>query len=118
MLRHVQRRWLGGTIVGLGVAAGAVALGLALWPLHSNGLRGNAIAPRYSTYVGFYSLTPLPAHPTKADLRRAGVTLPRDRVANRRRDAGTLAAVGILVTIGLTAYRNAGRRGEIGSLDP
>lgn len=95
MLRHVQRRLMVRTMVGLGVAAVAVALTLVLWPLHSNGLRGNAIAPRYSTYIGFYSLTPLPAHPTKADLRRAGITLPRDRVANVRRDAGTLAAVGL-----------------------
>jgi hypothetical protein len=55
--------------------------------MHSDGLRGNAIAPRYSTYVGFYSLAPLPAHPTTADFRRAGITLPRDRVANGRRDA-------------------------------
>jgi hypothetical protein len=109
MLRHVQRRWLGRTLVGLGAAAVAVALTLALWPLHSNGLRGNAIAPRYSTYIGFYSYTPLPAHPTEADFRRAGITLPRDRVANRRRDAGVVTAVGIIVTgIGLTMHRSAG----------
>ena len=111
MLRHVQLRWLGRSMVGVGVAAIAVALTLALWPLHSNGLRGNAIAPRYSTSIGFYSLTPLPAHPTKADLRRAGITLPRDRVANRRRNAETLATVGVIVTgIGLTVYRIGGRR--------
>jgi hypothetical protein len=114
MLGAVQRRWLEVTTVGCAVAVLAVALVLALWPLHSNGLRGDAIAPRYSRYVGFYSYAPLPAHPTEADFRRAGITLPRDRVANRRRDAGTLAAVGILVIgIGVTLHLHAGRRQQL-----
>jgi hypothetical protein len=52
----------------------------------------------------------LPAHPTKADFRRAGITLPRDRVADLRRDAGIVAAAGIIVIgVGLTLNRNAAR---------
>jgi hypothetical protein len=111
MLRPVQRRWLDLTTVGVGVTALAVALALALLPLHGDGLGGNAIAPRYSKYVGFYSYAPLPSHPTKADFRSAGITLPRDRVADRRRDAETLAAVGILVVgIGVTLVRRTRQR--------
>jgi hypothetical protein len=112
MLRHVQRQRLDVTTTCFGVAVLAIAVALALWPLHSNGLRGNTIAPQYSRYVGFTSYVPLAAQPTTADLRRAGITLPRDVVAKRRHDAETLAAVGILITgLGLAMHRNAGRRG-------
>jgi hypothetical protein len=110
MLRHVQRRWLDLTTIVLGVWALAIAVALAVWPLHGNGLSGNAVSPTYSKYVGFYSYTPLPPNPTKADLRRAGITLPQDVINARRRDAETLGAVGILLTgLGLSLRHNAVR---------
>jgi hypothetical protein len=110
MLARVQRRWLDLTTITFGVVALVVALALTLWPLHGNGVSGNILAPRYSKDVFFSSYTPLPAHPTKAELRQAGITLPRDVVNGRREDAETLAITGVFVVgLGLALRRNARR---------
>jgi len=76
-----------------GVVAGLV---IALWPLHANGVTGNALVPRYHDF-GWYAYQPMPEHVTVAELRRAGVRVPQDVVEQRRRLAASLAAAGLIL---------------------
>jgi hypothetical protein len=82
----------------LGVVA---ALVLGLWPLRGPGIHGSAITPHLSHEFGFYtySTVPLPEHPTNAQLRAAGLVLPQDRLATRRRETATTAAVSLIVLV-------------------
>jgi len=92
--------------VGLLAFVGAVAV--VLWPLHANGVRGSALAPRYhGFYVGVADFAPLPAHPTKSYLRRHGVRLPEDVVADRRR------AAAVVLVAGLAAATAVGASGAV-----
>jgi hypothetical protein len=89
---------LGRVLIGAGLAILAAAVVLALWPMHGNGLGGNAARPRYSAF-GWYAYGPLPVHPTLADLRHAGVTIPQDVVAARRLLVASIATAGVVVTV-------------------
>lgn len=81
-------------VLGCGIAAIAVALGLMAAPIRAQGVSGNAIAPQYSGF-GWFSYEPLPEHPTIKDLRSAGVRVPQDAVAERRWEAAIIAAAGV-----------------------
>jgi len=95
---------------GLGGVAGAV--GLLLWPLNSEGIGGNAITPHYRDF-GWFSYAPLPDHPSRDDLRRAGVTVPDDAVAERRRDAAVAAGLGMIgLAVGIPFRRRAHDQGQ------
>jgi hypothetical protein len=95
----------GRLVAVLGVATAVAGVVLVLWPLHADGLRGNALLPRYSGF-GWYSYTPMPARVTMTDLRRAGVRTPYDVVDERRRLAGGIVAGG-LVLAGAVAVASA-----------
>jgi hypothetical protein len=79
------------------IALGLVAAGLTLflWPIHAAGVHGNAIRPHYVPF-GWTTYTPMPPHPTDADLRAAGIALPADTVNARRHLAGAVTAAGLL----------------------
>jgi hypothetical protein len=79
--------------IAIGSALLAAAAVLMLWPLHANGVSGNAAQPHYSDF-GWYSYTALPAHPTHADFVRAGITTPQDVVHDRRVLSAGIAAGG------------------------
>jgi hypothetical protein len=106
-----MRRWL--TAAGLLTVLGGVVL--ALWPIHANGVDGTALTPRYKDF-GWYAATPLPPHATFADLRSAGITPPQDVVTERRRDAGIIGAVGLVIVVGAQllprVFRRSGAAGE------
>jgi hypothetical protein len=79
----------------------AAALAVLLWPVSGPGVSGNALRPHYSREFAFgvSASAPLPDHPTAKDLRRAGIVLPKDRVADRRRQAAEAFAAGLIVTL-------------------
>lgn len=77
-----------------GTAALLAAIILSLVPIGADGVSGNAIRPRY-TDVGWFSYAPLPAHPTFAELREAGVRVPQDAVADRRLAIAVIACAGV-----------------------
>lgn len=85
-------------VVGSGFAAIVVALGLMVAPIRADGVSGNAIAPRYTDF-GWFAYEPLPDHPTSDDLRSAGVRVPQDAVAERRRESAAIAAVGMALLL-------------------
>ncbi|HET7304298.1 MAG TPA: hypothetical protein VFJ12_07080 [Segeticoccus sp.] len=80
------------------VAAGAVAVVAAavllLAPIGADGVSGNAISPLYHDF-GWFAYAPLPEHATFDQLRAAGVRVPQDAVATRRREAAAAALVGV-----------------------
>lgn len=77
---------------------------IALWPISGDGVSGNAIRPHSSDF-GWFAYSPLPIHPSPSDLRRAGVTVPHDLVAVRRRNAALLAALGVAVVAAGLPFR-------------
>ena len=81
-------------LLGCGVAAIALALGLMVAPITASGVSGNAFAPKYIGF-GWFAYEPLPAHPTTSDLRSAGVRVPQDAVAGRRRAAAIIGTAGL-----------------------
>jgi hypothetical protein len=103
-----SRAWAWAAVLLLSVAAAAAVL---LWPLSGLGVSGNALKPHYSRefVFGVSTYEPLPKNPSARDLRRAGIVLPKDRVADRRRQAAEVLAAGLIVTLsGLLV--EAGRR--------
>lgn len=107
MLQGMRWTALNRLLVGAGLLALVAAVALALLPMHGNGLAGNAVRPRYGPF-GFYTVSsqPVPAHPTSAELRRLGVTLPEDLVRSRRFLAGSVGATGVAATaLGLLLWR-------------
>lgn len=98
-----------------GLAGVAGAVGLLLWPLNSEGVAGNAITPHYRDF-GWFSYTPLPDHPSRDDLRRAGATVPNGAVAERRRDAAVAAGLGVIgLAVGIPFRRRAADGGQASS---
>ncbi len=88
-----------------GVVAVIAAAVVALYPLHTNGVSGTALAPQYHAF-GWYAYTPLSGQVSSAELRAAGVRVPQDVVDHRRHVATELAAAGVvLATIGVVARR-------------
>ena len=85
--------------VTLGLALIVAAAVLMVWPLHANGVRGNALQPRYTSF-GWYSYAAVPARPTHADFIRAGITVPQDVVHDRRVLSAELAGGGVVLLIG------------------
>lgn len=85
-------------LIAAGVLALVGAVVLMLVPVRADGVSGNAIAPRYSSF-GWFSYRPVPQDATIADLRRAGVRVPQDAVADRRSQAAA-TAVGGVVSLG------------------
>lgn len=96
-------------VLGSGLAAIVVALGLMVAPIRADGVSGNAIAPRYTDF-GWFAYEPLPDHPTSDDLRSAGVRVPQDAVAERRRESAAIAAAGLALL--LVAFRDQLRHGR------
>jgi hypothetical protein len=74
------------------------AIGVVLWPLNSTGVTGNAFRPNYVAF-GWSSYTPLPDHPTPAQLRAAGVPVPSDAVDSRRHLSETLALGSVVAAL-------------------
>ena len=93
----------------LGLALLIAAAVLMLWPLHANGVHGNALQPHYSGF-GWYAYTSLPAQPTHADFVRAGITVPQDVVHDRRILAAAVAAAGAVALLGAALIRPAASR--------
>lgn len=89
------RRW-SWWLVAAGLVTLAASAALMLWPLDEPGVSGNALRPEYRDF-GWFSYQPLPEHPSVEDFHRAGITLPQDYVAERRRIAAVVAAMGIVV---------------------
>ena len=89
----------------MSLIAFAGALAVALWPIHANGVSGSALVPRYARYWGWAGYAPLPTGRTLtiADLRRAGVRVPQDVVADRRREAAVVLVAGLAVTLAVGA---------------
>lgn len=81
-----------------GIAAVSASTVLLLLPFRAEGVSGNAIRPHYGPF-GWFSYEPLPEHPTRADLRRAGVASPRDAVRARRGQAAVLGILGALLLL-------------------
>jgi hypothetical protein len=79
---------------------------LALWPLNGNGVSGNAIRPHYGDF-GSEAYGPLPANPTLADLRAAGVRVPQDNVSEHRKYAAGVVALGLVLVVGGQAWRRS-----------
>lgn len=92
--------------VAAALALVAAAVAVALWPLHADGVTGNALVPRYGDF-GWYSYEPVTAPMTMAQLRRAGVRVPQDAVDKRRRIAAGLVAAAAIAGV---ASLRAGRR--------
>ena len=92
-------------MLGAGALALIAALVLALAPLNHEGVSGNAVQPTYQSF-GWTSYSPLPEHATVSELRAAGASVPgyvdssRHAVSERRRGAGALAGVGIVLIAG------------------
>jgi len=95
--RRTARWWF-----PLGLLAVAAAGALLLWPVNGNGVSGNALRPHYSD-TGWFAYVPAPTDPSKADLREASVALPEDVVTQRRRLAGGIGVVGLVLVA--TSYR-------------
>jgi hypothetical protein len=94
----IGRRLTRALTLGLGPALIVAAAVLMLWPLHANGVSGNAIRPHVHDF-GWYSYIALPAHPTHADFVRAGVTPPQDVVHDRRWLAAEVAGAGAILGV-------------------
>lgn len=86
------------------------AVAVLLWPIHANGVTGNAVRPHYEDY-GWFAYAPTPEHPTTDDLRAGGVRVPQDVVAARRHLAAGIAAAGVVVTGAGVGVRR--RRGKL-----
>src|SRR3954465_6563395 len=84
----------------IGATAIAAAVVLLLLPLHGSGLTGNALRPHYGSFeFGVATEQPLPVHPTRAQMRSAGVVFPQD-VVNDRRHLCEAVALGGAVLLG------------------
>ena len=86
---------------GLVLGALAAAVVVLLWPLHADGVSGNALSPHYHGF-GWYSYQPLPTDRplTLADLRHAGVRVPQDVVERRRRIAAVELSAVLVAVVG------------------
>jgi len=87
----------------LGLALVVAATVLMLWPLHANGLSGNAFQPHYKGF-GWYSYTPPPAHYLTAYFIDAGPT-PQDLVHDRRVLSAAIAAGGAVLVLATAVIR-------------
>lgn len=87
-----------------------------IWPLHANGVTGNALRPHYGDF-GWFTYAPLPSGEVSTDaLRAAGVRMPQDAVRDRRHAAEGCVGLGLLL---LGAGAVSARRGRpAGSADP
>jgi hypothetical protein len=95
-------------VVALGLAAVVAALVLALWPLHGNGVSGSALRPHIAREFGFTTYKPLPANPTRSQLRAAGIVFPSDVVERRRHQAAAIGALGLIVVVAAVAMGTTG----------
>ena len=89
---------LGWVLVGAALVAFAAAVVLALGPLSGRGLSGSAASPVYGEY-SFVVVGDVSATPSPDELRAAGVVLPEDVVAERRRLALGAGAVSALLAV-------------------
>jgi len=98
-------------LAGYGLALIVLAAALLVWPLRGTGIDGNALFPQYSEFsFGWSAYAPMPANPSPEDLRRAGVPLPRDSVAQRRAQAGVVAGIGVVLLAAAVVAARSGRR--------
>jgi hypothetical protein len=94
-------RTVGRLLAVVGLLAIISALAVLLWPLHTPGGGGNALAPRYHGFGwAGNSPTALPASPSRSELRSLGVVFPQDVVRQRREAAGALAVGGTAAVLG------------------
>ena len=96
-------------MTALGIAALITAGVLMLWPIHANGVSGNAMQPHYRQF-SLEADQPLPAHPTRADFVRLGLTWPHDIVNDRRAWAAITAGSGFALICLAMAATAASRR--------
>lgn len=92
---RLVHRW----VFGAGLVALVVSVLALVAPLHGPGLSGSALEP-YIGAFGWYASSPLPANPTDAQFRAAGVARPWNSLEHRRREVAAVAAVaaGLLET--------------------
>jgi hypothetical protein len=97
MIPLVRRLGFWSTAIGLvGVLGVLGGLVVALWPIHANGVSGNALSPSYAREIGFESYVALPEHPTAKDFAAAGLRLPAEVVSQRRHNAEAIALIGLV----------------------
>ncbi|MCW2497964.1 hypothetical protein [Jatrophihabitans sp.] len=107
---NVLMRWVSRVIIGVGVVLVAVGLTVLLWPLHANGVSGSALLPHYAKELGFQTSYALPLHPTLGELRLAGVRLPGDVVAHRRRLGELVGGIGLALVVVSSVFAARHRR--------
>lgn len=88
----------------LGLALLVAAAVLMLWPLHANGVSGNALQPHYTSF-GVEAYAPIPTHPTRTDFVKLGIAWPHDIVHDRRVLSAAIAAGGAFLLIAAAALR-------------
>lgn len=107
-MSNQRLRWTRVAAVAIAATTVLIAEALLLAPLHVNGVSGSALMPHYSEHFAVATFGPLPRNATFADLRRAGVRLPRDVVAHRRHLAYLVVGFGAaLVAICVAAAARA-----------
>lgn len=82
-----------------GLALVAVAVAMMLWPLHGNGLGGNALRPNYLS-GGWVAYAPLQDGEVGTEQLRAILRAESEPIVDeRRRQAGSVAGVGALLGV-------------------
>lgn len=85
---------------------------MLLWPLHENGVSGNALRPHYGDYGWFTYSNTLSTSGSEGQLVISNVDMPRDVVADRRHAAAGFGVLGLLlVAVGVVSGRRARQAG-------
>lgn len=96
-------------LLGVGLVGVLTGVALLLWPLDATGVTGSALRPHFHD-LGWVTAHPMPVHPSRQQLRAAGIAVPQDAVHRRRAVSGAAFGVGV---VGAAAWWSARRRGRL-----